>query len=182
MKREPNEIDVGRYSYGLQNVKMLWPQADVKIGSFCSIAPGVKLLLGSNHRTDWLTTFPFGHIYEDKFGAEKVEGHPATNGNIVIGNDVWIAYGVTIMFGVTIGDGAVIAANSHVCKDVKPYEIVGGNPARHIRFRFTDEIIELMLRLKWWDLPDKEIKELIPILMAKPDLDKLKSLVDKHAA
>lgn len=84
--------------------------------------------MGGNHRTDWLTTYPFGHIHKDIFTNFSGVGHPATKGSVVIGNDVWIGTNVTIMSGVSIGDGAVIANNSHVVKDVLPYSIVGGNP------------------------------------------------------
>ena len=170
-------VTIGRHSYGLQNVKLLWPQANVSVGAFCSFAPNIRFVLGNNHRTDWVTTYPFGHKEQDVFGVpEEASGHPSTNGDIVIGNDVWVGYGVTIMSGVTVGDGAVIAANSHVVKDVAPYSITGGNPAKHIKYRFEPEIIEALLDLKWWDRPDKEIRALLPLLLDNPDLDTLKSL------
>jgi acetyltransferase-like isoleucine patch superfamily enzyme len=116
----------------------------------------------------------------------KVTSHPDAKlviGNytsigpdVRIGNDVWIGYGATIMSGVTIGDGAVIAANSHVVKHVKPYEIVGGNPAKHIKFRFDIETIGLLLAIKWWNLPESEVNKLIPILTEIPDKAVLKGL------
>ena len=84
--------------------------------------------------------------------------------NIIIGNDVWIADNVTIMPGVTIGDGAVIATNSHVVKNVKPYSIVGRNPAKHIKYRFTKEQIEKLLEIKWWDWEDSKINQFIPLI------------------
>ena len=136
----------------------------VTIGSFCSIASNVKIFLGGGHRTDWGTTYPFGHIHEDIFNSFNGDGHPKTNGDVLIGNDVWIASDVTIMSGVKIGDGAVIACNSHVVKDVEPYSIVGGNPAKEIKKRFKNETIEKFLKLKWWDLSDGKINKILPYL------------------
>ena len=89
---------------------------------------------------------------------------------MVIGNDVWIADNVTIMSGVHIGDGAVIANNSHVCKDVAPYTIVGGNPAKLIKKRFKEEQIEKLMEIKWWDWTDEEINKVAPAL-CNPDID-----------
>lgn len=129
--------------------------AQLKIGNFCSIASNITVLLGGNHRTDWVTTYPFGHC-KNFPDVAPVKGHPKTNGNVVIGNDVWIGSGATIMSGVTIGDGAVIAANSHVVKDVAPYSIVGGNPAKHIKFRFTEEQIKSLLQIQWWNWDNKK--------------------------
>jgi acetyltransferase-like isoleucine patch superfamily enzyme len=93
--------------------------AKLTVGNFCSIGNSVNIYLGGNHRTDWVTTYPFGHILQEKFDAFNGKGHPATKGDVVIGNDVWIGDNVTIMSGVTIGDGAVIANNSHVVKNVE---------------------------------------------------------------
>ena len=150
------------------------------MGGFCSIADNVTVFLGGNHRVDWISTFPFGHIFEDLLGDYKVPGCPATNGDVIIGSDVWIGSASTIMSGVVIGDGAVIAANSLVVKDVPPYCIVGGNPASPIRFRFDGKIIDLLLRLKWWDLSLLEIKEISPILCSAPSLSLLEELVVKY--
>lgn len=120
------------------------------IGKFCSIASGAKFILnGGNHRTDWLTTYPFpvfGH------GWEKAMPDSFPNkGDIVIGNDVWVGYNATIMPGVTVGDGAIVATQAVVTRDVPPYAIVGGNPATIIRKRFDDATIERLLQIQWWD-------------------------------
>jgi len=120
--------------------------------------------LGGNHRTDWVTTYPFGHINQHIFNNFNGQGHPATKGDVVIGNDVWIGQNVTIMSGVTIGDGAIIANNSHVVRNVEPYSIVGGNPAKLIKYRFTKEQIEKLLEIKWWDWDDDKINRLSPLL------------------
>lgn len=147
------------------------PDSKLTIGSFCSIAPDVRVFLGDEHHTEWVSTYPF----------KGAIGHPTTKGDVVIGNDVWIGYGATIMSGVTIGDGAVIAARSHVVKNVKPYEIVGGNPAKHIRFRFDTETIELLARLQWWALPDKDITNIVSLLTSAPDKTALEELCKLHS-
>ena len=151
------------YSYGNVNVK--WQDAKLRVGKFCSVANNVTIYLGGNHRTDWVTTYPFGHINKEVFKHDGL-GHPATRGDVVIGNDVWIADNVTIMSGVRIGDGAVIACNSHVVKNVEPYSIVGGNPARHIKYRLRAEQIKKLLVIKWWDWSEEKIQKFIPLLCA----------------
>ena len=154
-----------RYTYGIENIRIReWGEGtDVLIGAFCSIADNVEIFIGGNHRTDWVTTYPFGHIHKEVFPWHG-RGHPATKGNVVIGNDVWIGSGATIFSGVTIGDGAVISAKSVVVKDVPPYSIVGGNPAKVVKLRFTEDQIERLLKNPWWDLPERRINELLPLL------------------
>lgn len=167
----------GKYTYGIGNIKIKqWGEgANLHTGSFCSIADNITIFLGGNHRTDWVTTYPFGHINTKPFNSYNGTGHPQTNGDVVIGNDVWIGSGVTIMSGVIIGDGAVIAANSHVVKNIEPYSIVGGNPAKEIKKRFSDDVIEQLLELKWWSLPDDKINELVPLLCS----DNIQELINK---
>ena len=116
---------VGDFTYGHDSIQVMsWCEgAELTIGSYCSIAQNVRIFLGGNHRSDWVSTYPFGHINQNVLGDIKTPGHPATNGDVVIGHDVWIGYGVTIMSGVTIGSGAIIAANSHVVTNVSEYEI-----------------------------------------------------------
>ena len=150
--------------------------ASLEIGSFCSLATGVVFMLGGNHRTDWISTFPFGHIFQEDLGGQDIPGHPTTNGNIVVGNDVWIGQNATIMSGIKISDGAVIAANSTVVKDVGPYEIWGGNPAKIIRRRFDDDIIEELCEMKWWNMKIESIRKIAPILSQRPTLEVLQEL------
>ncbi len=161
-------MEVGRYTYGTQNIQIHWPSGKtLKIGKFCSIATNCTVYLGGSHRTDWITTYPFGHIHQNVFnnyGVKQLQEHPHSKGDVIIGNDVWIASDVSIMSGVKIGDGAVIARNSHVVKDVEPYSIVGGNPARHVKYRFSNEQIQKLLTLKWWDWPESKINEYVPVL------------------
>lgn len=176
-------MNVGRHTYGQNNIKVLWevPRiAELTIGNFCSIADNVTVFLGGSHRIDWFSTFPFGikGPFKNKPLTSRDALNLKRNLHVKIGSDVWIAGGVTIMAGVTIGDGSVIARNSHVVKDVAPYEIVGGNPAKHIRYRFDEATIKKLLELKWWDLPDEKVNELIPFLCAN-DINALIKAIEK---
>jgi len=170
LRDRQNFTKIGKYTYGFKevDVKRFGSEDLLTIGSFCSIADGVTIYLGGNHRPDWITTFPFGHIFQNRLGGREILGHPASNGAVEIGNDVWLGSGVTIMSGVTIGDGAVVAANSHVVSNVQPYAIVGGNPAKHIKFRFEESIRDLLLELRWWELEDDQIKAIAAQLCSAP--------------
>jgi acetyltransferase-like isoleucine patch superfamily enzyme len=172
-------IEVGINTYGDDDIKIIGGYDEgtkLIIGKFCSIAQGVVVFLGANHRVDWFSTYPFGHIHETTFPkVKKNHGHPATKGDVIIGNDVWIATNAVIMSGVKIGDGAVIGAYSIVTKDVPPYTIVAGNPAKQIRKRFSDDVINKLLELKWWDKPESEINEISHILCSN-DIEKLNNI------
>jgi len=121
------------------------------IGKFCMIASDVTFIMnGANHLTDAVSTYPFAIFGNGWENAMEGKTYP-TKGDTIIGNDVWIGYKAMIMAGVTIGDGAIIASRSVVTKDVAPYSIVGGNPAKEIKKRFSEEQIEKLLTLKWWD-------------------------------
>jgi acetyltransferase-like isoleucine patch superfamily enzyme len=174
--KENNLKNTKNFSYGDPIIK--WggsPDAQYVRGNFCSIAENFVVYLGGNHRTDWITTYPFGHINQDVFSYSGT-GHCSTNGNVIIGNDVWICVNVTIMSGVTVGDGAVIAANSHVVKDVEPYSITGGNPAKTIKYRFTSEQIQKLLKIKWWDWDNDKINENINLLCSS----NIDNFINKH--
>ncbi|MDB4293353.1 CatB-related O-acetyltransferase [Maribacter sp.] len=121
------------------------------IGKFCMIASGAKFIMnGANHLTDAISTYPFA-IFENGW-EHSMEGKTYPNkGNLIIGNDVWIGHNATIMAGIIIGDGAIIATNSTVIKDVAPYSIVGGNPAKEIKKRFSDSEIARLLKSQWWN-------------------------------
>ncbi len=175
-------VSLGRFSYGFENMSIRqWGEgSSLSIGSFCSIASAVVVFLGGNHRVDWVTTFPFGHVFLDELGGQGILGNPYSNGDVVIGHDVWIGHGVSIMSGVTIGSGAVLAANSNIVKDVLPYEVVGGNPAKVIKKRFDDEIIDLLLQLRWWDLPVEVIKSVNVALSARPDAGLLRAWIQQY--
>jgi acetyltransferase-like isoleucine patch superfamily enzyme len=160
----------GKYTYGTP--KILWEnnKARLVIGNFCSIATNVTIYLGGNHRTDWVTTYPFGHIHQTIFNTFNGDGHPSTKGDVIIGNDVWIGSNVTNMSGVKIGDGAVIANSSHVVKDVEPYSLVGGNPAKMIKYRFTREQIDKLLTIQWWNWDDAKLNTFLKRL-CNPDIE-----------
>ena len=164
-------IKMGKYSYSRENIEVLaWGEkADLVVGAFTSIAKGCRCFLGGNHRTEWGTTYPFGLINTNTFKGSNIntKEYSQTNGSINIGNDVWIGLNVTIMSGVHIGDGAVIAANSHVVRDVEAYSINGGNPAKLIKYRFNKDIIKEMMALKWWRYSDEKIDRIIPELQRK---------------
>ena len=160
-------MEVGSWTYGSKHIKIIESGEGNKliIGKFCSIAEGVVVFTGGNHRTDWISTYPFGHIHDEHFPKmSKGMGHPYSNGDVIIGNDVWIGTNAVIMSGIKIGDGAVIGAYSLVTKDVEPYTIVGGNPAKIIRKRFSDEVIKELLDFKWWDLDVAQINGISDIL------------------
>lgn len=148
-------VTVGRHTYGEPVIPTFAGSAvTVEIGSFCSIAANVTLLLGGGHNTDWVSTFPIREV----FGLPgRYEEHPVYRGPTVIGNDVWIGRDALILDGVTIGHGAVVAARAVVTKDVRPYAVVGGVPAREIRRRFTDEQVGTLLDIAWWEWPDEQI-------------------------
>lgn len=155
---------IGRGTYSDDLKVFSWGEGSVlEIGAFCSIAIGVKIFLGGEHRVDWVTTYPFSVLWES---ASSIVGHPKSKGDVIIGNDVWIGTEAVIMSGVKIGDGAVIAARAVVARDVPPYAIVAGNPARVIKMRFTNDIITRLLAVTWWNWDDKAIETHIPLLLA----------------
>ena len=156
------KFDIGEYTYGKPNVYD-WG-GTLKIGKFCSIAPNVNILLGGNHNMTAASTYPFWFYYPElaSNNSEYVQ-----KGGVEIGNDVWIGFNVTILSGVKIGHGAVIGAGSVVTKNVEPYAVIGGNPAKLIKKRFDDATIGKLLESKWWDLDIEEIKKLIPLIQGE---------------
>lgn len=147
------------------------------IGKFCSIAKDVKFIMnGANHLMKCFSTYPFqifGNGWEKV--TPKIEELP-NKGDTVVGNDVWIGYDSLVMPGVKIGDGAIVASRSVVVGNVEPYSIVGGNPAKLIKKRYSDEVIDILLRLKWWDWDVVKITANLEILVSQ-DLVKLKNLL-----
>lgn len=138
------------------------------IGKFCSIACGAKFLFNSaNHTLSSLSTYPFPLFFEE-WGLEKrnVAESWDNKGNIVLGNDVWIGYEAVIMAGVTIGDGAIIGARAVVTKDVPPYTVAGGIPAKPIKKRYPEETIAALSELKWWDWPENRIAQNLHAIQA----------------
>jgi len=162
--------EIGEYTYGVPNV--IFPHGKLKIGKFCSIAWNVTIFLGGNHRSDWIASYPFPTSVDRFPNARGIEDFLKTRGDVIIGNDVWIGINAIILSGVTIGDGAVIGAGSVVTGDVDPYTIVSGNPARVVRKRFSDEAIEKLLSIKWWDWPREKVDANVRVLCSG-DVDKL---------
>lgn len=153
-ENDPREFEKNNvlYHYPINNDRLI-------IGRFCSIACGAKFIFNSaNHTLSSLSTYPFPIFYEE-WGQdiEEVASAWDNKGDIVIGNDVWIGYGAVILSGVTIGDGAIIGTNALVTKDVAPYTIAGGIPAKPIRKRFSEEKISALMKIKWWNWSEKEI-------------------------
>lgn len=180
----PN-IQIGAYTYyddpvapedfEKNNVLFNYPEFGDRliIGKFCAIASGTKFIMGpANHRISSVTSYPF-HVFGGVW-SERTPDHLSQlpfKGDIVIGNDVWIGRESVVMPGVAIGDGAIIAAYSVVTKPVPPYSVYGGNPARFIKKRFGDSLIDLLLALRWWDFEPEDLAEILPVL-CDPDLEK----------
>ncbi len=156
-----------------------WSKDKLIIGKFCQIASGVEFMMNdANHQMNAVSTFPFYTLEGWEMDAPDSTDMPF-KGDTVIGNDVWIGQNAVILPGVHIGDGAIIGANSVVGSDVDPYTIVVGNPAKLLRKRFDTELIELLLRFKWWDKSIDEINKLIPFLTYS-ELDKVKDEIKKR--
>jgi acetyltransferase-like isoleucine patch superfamily enzyme len=167
-------IPYGKHSYGPQPeiVGFLQKARGSRVGNFCSIAPGLKFIFLGKHKYNWVSAYPFYEFY-DKWktdiplyhrGVLDVGGIPPNP--ITIENDVWIASNVTVKEGVRIGNGAVAAMGSLVTKDVPPYAMVGGNPARIIKYRFSKVQVDELLRIAWWDWEDKDIMKVVPLLLS----------------
>ena len=173
----PN-INSGKYSYysGYYHghsfddcARYLFPDRNdvdkLIIGSYCSIGSGASFIMAGNqgHKYDWISSFPFFYMSEFDVFSKSQDGFQKA-GDTVVGNDVWIGSEAMIMPGVQIGDGAVIGSRALVTKDVEPYSIVGGNPAKLIKKRFSDDDIQKLQEMKWWEWDEETLFEAMPIL------------------
>ena len=170
---------IGEYTYGSPQVRRWGETAVLTVGKFCSISADVIILLGGNHRTEWVSTYPFP-AYFDEFA--HIKDCAVSKGDVVIGHDVWIGTGALILSGVRIGEGAVIAAGSVVVKDVEPYAIAAGNPARTVKMRFDQVTIDRLLKIKWWDWDIQRIKDKVDLLLSSNVKDFLESADGKTLA
>jgi acetyltransferase-like isoleucine patch superfamily enzyme len=156
-------MTVGRHTYGIPVIKTYTHDTTkLIVGAYSAMSEESIVMLGGEHAVDRVTTFPL-RIHLKLPGAGE-DGIPVKTGDTVIGNDVWITMRTFIRSGVTIGDGAIVAAGAVVINDVPPFAIVGGNPAKVIRYRFTPEQIEALLEIRWWDWPDNLVIEATPLL------------------
>lgn len=173
--RRYDSFEVGEGSYGHPEVVFYDAGASLRIGKYCSIAPKVTVLLGGEHHHDWVSGYPFSLLTDE---AKHLPGYPFSKGDVVIGNDVWIGYDALILSGVEIGNGAVIAARSLVTKNVEPFSIVGGMPARHIRYRFAEATIRALDRIAWWNWP-REVIEREWHLIQSPNIEEFIARFDE---
>jgi acetyltransferase-like isoleucine patch superfamily enzyme len=158
-------IPRGKHTYGPEPKMIGSPEIAIgsKIGKFCSIAENLQFIVRGAHMVDWITTYPFSEMWNMDVPLHDLPPHSP----IIIGNDVWVAANVKIKQGVTIGDGAVLATECFVTKDVPPYAVVGGNPAKIIKYRFTEDQIKELLEIRWWDWEDEKIKKFVPLFLSK---------------
>jgi len=166
---------IGRYSYGTPRIlKSLRKSGNLEIGSFCSISSGVTIFLGGDHHTEWVSTSILNHFWDFKDRKQDYE-QLRTDGDVVIGNDVWLGTEALILSGVTIGDGAVIGARAVVSRSIPPYSVAVGNPAYVSKLRFKEDIIEKLLKIKWWNWEESKIKEHTPMILS----EKIEDFVNK---
>lgn len=156
------QYQIGRGTYGVPRIHHYPNDASLRIGAYCSIAADVGIFLGGEHHSEWVSTYPFGSLWPEHAHPE----HPRSRGDVVIGSDVWIGREAMIMSGVTIGDGAVIGARALVARDVAPYTVVVGSPAKPIRTRFPAEVVEKLLAVRWWDWPETRVRKAAPLLQS----------------
>lgn len=168
--------DIGKYSWGHLTVSNRSPGCSLSVGRFCSIAYGTQVLLGGEHRSDFVSTYQFGVYppFNEWYSSSDVT--VKGRGDVAIGNDVWIGHQAVILSGVTLGDGVVVGAGSVVRQSVPPFAIVMGNPARVAGFRFTPEQIEALLRIRWWDWSEERILDALDLMMS----DDIQAFIDAY--
>lgn len=173
-------VKFGISSYGRPEVYYWDTDTSVIVGNYCSIARGVRFILGGEHGVNYTSTFPFTEFLEKNRNENhspeiqiqesfnQLPKHPLSKGDIIIGNDVWIGFGATVLSGVRVGNGAIIGAGAVVSSNVPDYAIVAGNPARIIRYRFGEEEISKLNQIQWWNWPETKVWDHFRLLMSEP--------------
>ena len=154
--------EVGRGTSGKPKIRHWGAPTTLKVGCFCCIGK-VQIYLGGDHRTDWITTYPFTRLRES---AKHIDDPPLSRGDVIIGHDVWIGQAALILSGVRIANGAVIGASAVVTRDVPAYSIVAGNPAKVVRMRFNENEISILQSIEWWSWDDSKLDSAMPYLLA----------------
>ena len=175
--KEAGVLSVGKGTYSWQSLLIdsySGSEARIFIGNYCSIAPQVRIITGGIHPTDWISLYPIRAQFN--LPNKNKDGMPATKGDIIIGNDVWIGTGVIILSGVKIGNGAVICAGAVVTKDIPDFAIAGGIPAKILKYRFTEEQIIQLNEIAWWDWDKDKIISNVDLLSSK----KIIKFLEKH--
>ncbi len=159
-------FSIGAYSYGRPKVRFPESGRRLTIGRYCSIADKVEILLGGDHRLDWASTYPFAAMSGLWPQADAPDDYHASRGDVTIGHDVWLGSGCLILSGVTVGHGAVVAAHAVVTRDVAPYAVVAGNPAKVVRRRFDEATVAGLVETAWWEFPHATVTRWVPLLQS----------------
>jgi len=172
------KADIGTYFDRNVNIISWSDEYKIHVGKYCSIGRDCNFFLHANHRPDWITTSSqlWGPVTPEIASLHMEMGHPSCKGDITIGSDVWIGAKTTIMSGIKIGHGAIVAAGALVTKDVEPYSVVGGNPAKHLKYRFDEEQVKNLLDIGWWDWEESKIKEEAMVLWSQD----INHFIEKH--
>jgi acetyltransferase-like isoleucine patch superfamily enzyme len=167
--KESGQLEIGRFTYGFDNSTFQFhnPNEKIKIGSFCSFAGRVVIFAGGEHDYNRPTTFPVNFFLNENKNELNLDAF--TKGETIIGNDVWLGFDCLVKSGVFIGDGAVVGSKSVVTKDIPPYAIVAGNPARIIKYRFDQAKIDKLLDISWWNWSEEKIRDQIELLTSNID-------------
>lgn len=169
-KKYPN-YTLGVGTYGMPLVHDDGEGTTLRIGAFCSISSEVQIFLGKNQRTDWVSSYPFPAFFAE---ASHIREFGISRSDVVIGNDVWLCANCMVLSGVTIGHGAVVGAGAVVTRNVEPYSVVAGNPAKHVRWRFDEPTRIALLKASWWEWPLAELRRIMPLLCS----DQIQNLLE----
>jgi acetyltransferase-like isoleucine patch superfamily enzyme len=156
--------EIGTATYGMPVVHDLNEGTTLKIGAYSSIGHNVQIFLGGHHRIDWVSSYPFPGFFEE---ARAIKDYGGSRGNVIVGSDVWLCANCSILSGVTVGHGAVVANGAMVTRDVPPYAVVAGNPAKIIKWRFDENTRLAMLEYAWWEWPESEIRQITHLLCSE---------------